>query len=120
MALFIKHYEKSHLSVLHAVAGPFFPVSHTRRYINRLDGPARIALPANADAPATMFQGKQEDVDYDYIANLDFEDEAHFQRFIGEVTKLENAKKVAADEAEFLESSRLIGMLQQEVKVSTR
>ncbi|KAI1381210.1 EthD domain-containing protein [Hypoxylon crocopeplum] len=103
---FKAYYEGVHMPLLREIAGPQFPLSHTRRYIHRSEGQAQDTT-RNATTPAQVLLGSQADFDYDVIGELVFTDAAAFQTFMGLTHAPENAARVAADEEKFLDRSQL-------------
>lgn len=98
-AEFKSHYETRHIPLLASHAGPLFPITHTRHYIQRTEhGP---------DYAATVLVGTQADFGYDAFAELVFEDEGKFRAFFGRVSEPEAAKQIAADEEKFLDRGRM-------------
>src|SRR5215470_17918869 len=102
---FKAHYEGIHVPLERALAGEYYPLSHTRRYIQR--APGRGETERNAQYPASIIMGTQADFDFDAISELIFEDQAAFQRFFDFMTQPEQAAKLAADEELFLDRSKM-------------
>ena len=117
-AEFKKHYEESHVPLVKSISGYLFPKSHTRFYVQRTHTGDPSDKP-NKGYPATVLVGGQEAFDYDAYAELVFEDMQAFQQFMGCVTQPEAAKKIAEDEEKFLERSKMIAALVDDVKVTT-
>ncbi|KAI1404956.1 EthD domain-containing protein [Hypoxylon fuscum] len=116
---FKAHYEGSHVPLLRELAGPHFPLSHTRRYIHRSGGQGE-GTKRNATTPASVLIGSQEDFDYDAFAELNFEDATAFQTFFGVMQQPDIAAKVAADEEHFLDRSRMPVVVLGETNVTTK
>jgi len=115
---FKKHYEESHIPLLKSISGDLFPKSHTRFYVQRThtgDSDDK----SNKAYPATVLVGAQEAFDYDAYAELVFEDVQAFRQFMGCVRQPEAAKKIAEDEKHFLERSKMVAALVDDVKVTT-
>ncbi|KAI1203689.1 EthD domain-containing protein [Nemania serpens] len=108
---FKSHYDGTHMPLVRELAGAHFPLSHTRRYIHRSENQADGNTARNSCTPATVIIGTQKDFDYDAVAELTFEDEAAFHTFYGIVEQPENAAKIAADEENFLDRSRLTAVV---------
>jgi len=105
---FKAHYEGIHVPLERALAGEYYPLSHTRRYIDRAPGRADNGeTERNAQYPASIIMGTQADFDFDAISELTFEDQAAFQSFFDFMTQPENAAKLAADEELFLDRSKM-------------
>ncbi|KAK9243391.1 EthD domain-containing protein [Lipomyces tetrasporus] len=95
------------LPLLKEITGTHFPLCHTRRYIQRTEGPkADSNTERNPTTPATVFVGSQADFDYDAIAELTFADQAAFGRFIGLMQQPDNAAKIAEAEGKFTDSGK--------------
>lgn len=93
---FKTHWDTVHIPLLQSIAGEDFPISHTRHYIAR---PPQQNI--DGTWPAAVLVGGQEDFPYDGIAELVFENEKAFQRFMGKVSEPEAAARIAADEEMF-------------------
>lgn len=103
---FRSHYEGVHVPLVKEIAGEHFPLAHTRRYLHRSEGTGE-GTERNANHPATVLMGSQADFDYDAFAELSFTDLAHFQTFFGITQQPENAARIAADEEQFLDRSKM-------------
>lgn len=103
---FRAHYEGKHVPLVKELSGEHFPLSHTRRYIHRTAGEA-ADTERNAGFPATVLIGSQRDFDYDAFAELSFVDAGAFQTFFGVCQQPQNAARIAADEEQFLDRSRM-------------
>ncbi|KAI1855420.1 hypothetical protein JX266_000285 [Neoarthrinium moseri] len=104
---FKDHYETKHLPLMQSIGGSLFPLAHTRRYLHREKTAAAEGEPTgNAYYPATVPMGSQSDFDYDAIAELEFEDADHFQRFSALLASPEFAPQVAADTTEFMAAEK--------------
>lgn len=93
-AEFKAHFESSHVPLIKSIAGPLFPLSHTRRYIERSGDDAKVLI------------GTQADFEYDVIAELTFADEASFGAFYGTMQKEENAARLESDENAIADRSK--------------
>ncbi|KAI6779250.1 uncharacterized protein J7T54_007777 [Emericellopsis cladophorae] len=88
---FKARYEQ-HMHLVEDICGrDLMPLRHTRSYI-RHDVPG--------DKPV-LLAGRAEDVRCDAVVNIDFEDEAAFQRFIGALSTEDARARIDADEAGF-------------------
>ncbi|MCJ1441552.1 MAG: hypothetical protein MMC23_002041 [Stictis urceolatum] len=119
-AQFREHWENKHLPLVKSLSGPDFPLSHTRYYLQRSEDPIGSGGPANRNTPAAVLAGLQEDFDHDGFAILTFEDEAAFQRFYGKVSEATAAAKIAADEENFLDRTKLMIVLIGETTTTRR
>ncbi|KAI0116375.1 EthD domain-containing protein [Nemania sp. FL0031] len=117
---FKTHYENSHIPLLRGIAGAAFPLSHTRRYLHRSDIKSVANTVRNPDSPATVILGKQDDFDYDVVAELTFEDEAAFKTYFGLMRQPENAAKITADEDKFLDKTELRAVILGDTIVTRR
>lgn len=116
---FRAHYENTHVPLIRELAGEHFPVSHTRRYVQRAPGEGE-GTERNADYPATVLLGSQADFDYDAFAELAFSDATHFQAFFGLTQQPENAARIAADEEHFLDRSKMPVVVLGETTVTAK
>ncbi|KAI1780308.1 EthD domain-containing protein [Hypoxylon cercidicola] len=114
MEEFKSHYENIHMPLLKEVAGPHFPLAHTRRYIHRTEGQAE-GTTRNASTPAQVLLGTQADFDYDAIIELTFASEAAFKEFFQFVHTPEKAARVTSEEDKFIDRSLMRGVLLGEV-----
>jgi EthD domain len=99
-------YETKHIPLVQSIAGPLFPISHTRRYLARTEGSPQVGSDTST-YPATVIVGSQADFDYDAIAELVFSDQDAFQAFFAKVSEPANAQRLAEDEDSFLDRSRM-------------
>ncbi len=83
----------------------YFPLSHTRRYIQRTEGKAE-GTERNANNPASLLLGTQADFDFDAYAELTFADVSAFQAFFDLLQQPEDAARLAMDEEKFLDRSK--------------
>ena len=88
MSEFKDYYENKHIPLILSLAPS--PVLYKRRYLNH-------------DSKLTDGGGS---VDFDAMTELVFPDQAAFLAWMGKIAAPENADKVAADEAMFLDRSR--------------
>jgi hypothetical protein len=105
---FKRRYE-AHVELVKRISGEDFPLSHKRSYVARSTVEARPegATMRNATTPATVLVGQQPDFDFDAYAELTFADEAAFRAFGAKVYAPEAAAEIEADEANFLDKSKL-------------
>ncbi|TGJ85979.1 hypothetical protein E0Z10_g2772 [Xylaria hypoxylon] len=108
---FKAHSEGSHVPLIREIAGPTFPLSHTRRYLHRTEKQTSTNTVSNANTPATVLIGSQAEFDYDSFAELTFEDESACQAFFGVMQQPGNAARIAADEEKFLDRARLTAVV---------
>ncbi|KAI0534160.1 EthD domain-containing protein [Xylaria digitata] len=103
---FQAYYEEKHIKLIKELAGDDFLVSHTRRYVHRTRGKGDTER--NTDYPATVFLGEQADFDYDCCSGLIFSDSAALYAFKETLAQAENATRIAADEGNFIDRSKLL------------
>jgi hypothetical protein len=102
-AEFKAHYESTHAPLLKEIAGPLFPLTHTRHYLHRAEGDS----PDAASNPATVLVGTQEGLDCDSYSLLLWENEEAFQKFFAALSQPEAAARIAADEEKFIDREKL-------------
>ena len=121
-AEFKTYYENSHMPLVQRIGGVHFPKSHTRSYIQRSEVDTSATSTGdgeNAKYPATVLIGNQAEFDYDSVAELVFEDQTHFQLFMGAISENEAAKTLAADEEKFLDRGKMRAVMVDERNVMT-
>src|SRR4051812_38094370 len=96
---FQSHYEDNHVPLIKSLAGPQFPLSHTRRYIQR-------SSDAVSNYAAIILSGTQEDFDYDALTEMAFEDEATLQSFFRFMNAPDVKEKIDADCAKFMDLTK--------------
>jgi EthD domain len=101
-----------------SIAGPLFPISHTRRYLARTEGSSQGRSDKSTYSAAVLL-GSQADFDYDAIAELVFLDQGAFQAFFARVSEPANAQKLAEDEDLFLDRSRMTAVALGDTVVTT-
>lgn len=105
---FQTYYEEKHIHLIKELAGDDFPLSHTRRYVHRTEVQGKGSTERNPDHPASVFVGEQADFDYDCCSELIFADEAALLAFKDNMAQPEKVARIAADEENFLDRSRLL------------
>ncbi len=108
-------------TVVRSITGLSFPKQHTRRYVQRTPNES-ADLPENDDSnakwPATSILGYVQEIDFDAIAELVFDDEAGCHKFF-EIIKQEDAqRKLAEDEQLFLDRGKLNSVVLGDVIVN--
>lgn len=83
------------MDVIKSIAGKHFPITHTRHYISR-------TVSENGTWPANVLIGTPEDFTFDAVAELVFEDEPAFRRFLKIISEPEAAARIAEDEKNFM------------------
>ncbi|KAI1358235.1 EthD domain-containing protein [Xylaria arbuscula] len=118
---FKAYYDTIHAPLIRELAGPAFPLSHTRRYIHRSEGQSETNTARNPNTPASVLVGTQGDFDYDAISELIFEDEDAFKAFYAITMAHEvNGPKIAADAENFIDSSRMPAVVLSDTSVTQR
>ncbi|KAI1642745.1 EthD domain-containing protein [Daldinia loculata] len=107
-AQFKQRYDE-HMPLIQEITGAYFPLSHTRRYIQRADG-----------QNAKVIAGSQEDFDFDVVAEMVFESEEIFKGFYEIVSKEDNAKIIDEDEKKFFDRERVRVVVLGETEVTKR
>lgn len=115
---FKSHYESRHLPLIQTLTGSLFPKSHTRRYIQRVQGPIDGDAD-NANHPAVVMVGTPADFEYDAFAEIVFDDEAAFQAFFACITQAEAARRIAEDEELFLDREKMRVVVVDDCTVTT-
>ncbi|KAI1800001.1 hypothetical protein F4811DRAFT_557243 [Daldinia bambusicola] len=105
---FKQRYDK-HISLIYNMTGAHFPLSHTRRYIQRPDG-----------QNARVMAGSQQDIDFDVVAEIAFESEDAYNKFYEILTEEENAKIIEEDEKDFFDRGRVRVVVLGETEVTER
>ncbi|KAJ3521534.1 hypothetical protein NM208_g13248 [Fusarium decemcellulare] len=95
---FKDHYENKHIPLMKSLAGKSFPISHTRRYIQRAGADQQYA--------ATVLGGSQADFEYDCVSELKFETEDGFKAMSTLLASPELSPQVGEDCAEFMDPGR--------------
>jgi hypothetical protein len=99
---FRDHYEHKHIPLAHSLLTPCWPIDFRRRYLARITRKG-FGGPANPDRPPLMLRGDMSELDCDCIAEMTFENNAHFQEFYKKIYAKENAALLARDEERFLQ-----------------
>jgi len=106
---FRTYYDNNHIPLAKSIFGPAFPITHTRRYVQRSD----------EDGNAAVLIGTQEDVPYDAVSELVFEDKEHFEKFMARFA--EEKERLEKDEANFAKKgTRDVVFVVDGVSVSAR
>ncbi|GAA5869783.1 hypothetical protein JCM8547_005841 [Rhodosporidiobolus lusitaniae] len=96
---FYDHYENVHMPLIRELAGDKIPISHNRLYVTR-EGPE---LKERMVQPSECGDG----IDYDAVAELNFEDEAHNLAYWKVLYAPEAEGRLHADELKFMDRSKL-------------
>ncbi|KAH7161869.1 EthD domain-containing protein [Dactylonectria macrodidyma] len=102
---FKTRYEQ-HMRLVAEICGDATPLKHTRWYPQH-DGPN--------DTPQ-LLAGNADEMNYDVIVEMTFEDEAAWGRFYTALSTEEAAAKIEADEAGFWDRSRMKVMVIGDIK----
>lgn len=101
---FADYYDNIHVPLLKSLVGDTFPSSHSRYYIKRIsEAPEFLPL---------IFAGAPEDVTFDVISIMTFEDDAHAMRFQAKYGEPEIYAKMKADEDAYIKekSVKIFGL----------
>lgn len=96
---FKDHYDNVHVPLVRELSGPHFPLHHRRQYIKRLQR-------EDGTYPAAVISGGQEDFGFDCVAELVYEDEAHFQASGAALSAQETGKQIYEDCAKFMDMNK--------------
>ena len=99
---FKDHYENVHIPLAQRLCAGNWPFKFTRQYLARVTRKG-FGGPANPDRPPLLLRGTAQDIDYDCVGHMEFENEHAFQAFYKRVYEKDVAAKLAADEVQFLE-----------------
>ncbi|KAF2649700.1 hypothetical protein K491DRAFT_668475 [Lophiostoma macrostomum CBS 122681] len=109
---FKDHWENKHIPLLKSIVGKAFPLTHTRRYVARVEsgaGDRAGVTPAShrraPSAAPVVLGGDKNEVTWDGFAELVFRDELHFQQFFALVNESEAAARIQQDEERFADAS---------------
>lgn len=96
---FYDHYENVHMPLIRKLGGKTIPISHNRLYVTR-EGP---------DLKEKMVQPSEcgDGIDYDAVAELIFEDDAHNYSYWKALYAPENEGVLYADELKFMDRPKL-------------
>ncbi|KAL4789089.1 EthD domain-containing protein [Aspergillus venezuelensis] len=94
-AEFREHWENKHIPLLRSLAGPCFPLNHTRHYLKRDE--------SSPSHPISILVGDSADITFDAFAVVSFANEAAFQHFVPIMTSPE----VLKDEERFTDRAQL-------------
>ncbi|KAF1842777.1 uncharacterized protein K460DRAFT_340196 [Cucurbitaria berberidis CBS 394.84] len=99
---FKDHYENKHVPLILKALGDAKPLRHSRYYCQR-----NSAAQEGADVPPPLlYLGDPSTVDYDCIATVEFEDQAHFIRFNETFETSPLKKEIQEDQDAFADSSK--------------
>jgi hypothetical protein len=128
-AAFRSYFETQHLPLIKSMAVSSFPTTHTRLYIHRSECDSNSSSPSSEssefgekvfDFPASVLMGKQEDFDYDAIAQLEFDDAAVFHAFIGQRKDPYILRRLEEDDEKFSDPRKTRAVVLGEVCVTRR
>ncbi|ORX98931.1 hypothetical protein BCR34DRAFT_576827 [Clohesyomyces aquaticus] len=96
---FADYYDNVHVTLLKERVGDAFPISHVRYYVKRVsDAP---------DFTPLVFTGAPEDIKFDSITIVTFEDDAHAARFHAKYAEPEIYARMKEDEAKYIAEASL-------------
>lgn len=139
-AQFRAYYDNTHVPLLRSLAGALFPLSHTRHYVTRTETaavsapkppaehhPQPAAQAAQEDSSTTtvgyvpvVYKGAADEINYDCITMMVWEDQAAFDRFKQAFYKEEVHARVSEDERQFLDPDLRITYAIEEPAVTLR
>lgn len=97
---------------MRSLTGKAFPLSHTRRYIQRQG--------ADHGYSATILAGARSDFEFDCISDLNFESKAGFEEMSAILASPENQTRVNEDCAAFMDAARTKIVVLGDKNVSTQ
>ncbi|KAF9874576.1 HypE protein [Colletotrichum karsti] len=102
---FKRRYEQ-HMLLVEEICGDAMPLKHTRWY-----------PPHGADGKPILLSGNTDEMYYDVIATITFEDKAGMERFSAALTAPEADARIMADEAGFWDRNKMHVTVGGDVKV---
>lgn len=100
---FKEHYENKHVPYMKEIGGKNFPLSHTRRYLQRTK---TVDASTTVQFPAAVMAGSQEDFGYDAVSEMVFENAAALQTFHEILSRPDIVPGVAADCDAFMDAAK--------------
>jgi hypothetical protein len=102
---FQKHYETIHMPLIKAATGNAFPKKHSRYYIKFSSSAlcSSSGLGTTSAPCPMMIYGNPENVNYDCVVMLEFEDESGWLRYEEELATCKKSKEIAEDVLRFLD-----------------
>jgi hypothetical protein len=119
---FRHHYENIHIPLVRALAGPLFPVTHSRRYVRRLR-PTDLKeeqAPDSPEYPAVVLSGLQGDFTYDAVVEMRFESVEAADAFFACLAQPEVAVEIAKDCEVFMDQTRMLAVIVEDVVETKR
>jgi hypothetical protein len=117
-AQFKQIFEGTFIPLLERVSGPLFPVTYSRRYIAHKSNDEQRAK-KGAIGFDTLVIGKEEDVPWDCIGDMTFEDDLHMNQFLNFINEPGPGDQLMACEATFSDTSKLrLIMMENNVSVN--
>ena len=110
-AAFQSHFETVHIPLIQSLVGDAFPHSHTRLYLERSE---------EGEHPASVLIGTEQDFAFDAAAQLVFEDEAAFKKFMAKANEPEVRQKLEDDDAKFSDRTKTRAVALKEICVTKR
>lgn len=115
---FKRLFEGNFIPLLERVSGPLFPVTYSRRYIAHHSNDEQRKK-KGALGLDTLVIGKEEDVPWDCIADMTFEDDLHMNQFLNFINEQGPGEQIMACEATFSDTNKLrIIMMENNVSVN--
>lgn len=111
-------FEGTFIPLLERVSGPLFPLTYSRRYIAHHSNDEQRKKKGALGLDAIVI-GKEEDVPWDCIADMTFEDDLHMNQFLNFINEEGPGDQIMACEATFSDTSKLrIIMMENNVSVN--
>jgi hypothetical protein len=110
--------EGTFIPLLEKVSGPLFPLTYSRRYIAHQSNDEQRKKKGSLGLD-TLVIGKEEDVPWDCIADMTFEDDLHMNQFLNFLNEEGPGEQMMACEATFSDTSKLrLIMMENNVSVN--
>ena len=115
---FKRIFEGNFIPLLERVSGPLFPLTYSRRYIAHHSNDEQRKK-KGALGLDTLVIGKEEDVPWDCIADMTFEDDLHMNQFLNFINEEGPGEQIMSCEATFSDTNKLrIIMMENNVSVN--
>lgn len=115
---FIKHYDNTHVPLVKECVGDAFPASHARYYLKRNSAARNGDI--SAIPPPLIFYGTPEEIDFDCVVIMVFDDFNAFVQFQEAYEKSPRKAEMDADEELFIIKSKLKAFATEDPHVTFR
>lgn len=105
LPVFKDHMENKFAPLMKRLTGPLFPLTWVRRYI-AWEGTDEQRKEGHLGLPALLI-GRHEEIGWDCISEMTFQDELHFQQYFALVNEEGPAEQLLAAEREFSDINKL-------------